>query len=212
MAGHDNRREGRAHMGTPTAPPPEENPPATQPTPVTEPPEATTRGPRPWLVVTIVAVVVVVCLGGLVSSVLIGVNRFRHANPNRPATLGQTVRDGGLEFTVDEVTCGTDDELLGTNPQGQYCVASIAARNVGRTPETFDVMWQRAFAPNGTEFAADEQVSFFVNAGNPSFDRDINPGNHIRAYVVYDIPADNSISRLDLHASDSSRGVEVKVS
>lgn len=205
-------------MGTPTAPPPEENPPTTEQTQATErtqateqAPEVTSRGPRPWLVVGIVAVVVVVCLGGLVGSVLIGVSRFRHANPNHPATLGQTVRDGGLEFTVDEVTCGTDDELLGTNPQGQYCVASIAARNVGRTPQTFDVMWQRAFAPNGTEFAADEQVSFFVNAGNPDFDRDINPGNHIRAYVVYDIPAGTSISRLDLHASNSSRGAEVKV-
>jgi hypothetical protein len=159
-----------------------------------------------------VAVVVVVCLGGLVGSVLIGVSRFRHAGPDHPASLGQAVRDGGLEFTVDEVTCGSDDDLLGADPQGQYCIASIAARNVGRTPQTFDVMRQKAFSANGTEFAADEQVSFFVNAGNPDFDRDINPGNHIRAYVVYDIPADKTISRLDLHASDSSRGAEVKVS
>ena len=57
----------------------------------------------------------------------------------------------------------------------------------------------------------DETASYSVNSDNPDFDADINPGNEIRAFLVYDIPKTDSIARLNLHESDSSRGVSVTV-
>src|SRR5262245_19393188 len=113
-------------------------------------------GKRAWLITGAFVLAALLGLAWLTGAVLVGVAGIRDATHRNLATIGQSVRDGGLEFTVSELQCGVDSDLLGVPPRGQYCVASISAHNVSREPQTFDPVRQVAYGPDGVKFGADE--------------------------------------------------------
>ena len=127
-----------------------------------------------------------------------------------PVEVGQPTRDGGLEFVVTGVACG--QQQIGLEPavvaRGEYCLVSIAVRNVGREPQLFSDASQRAYA-GGTEFSPDVNAGLYANRDAAGFLNGMRAGESVTAEVVFDVPRGTRLTYLRLRASGTSRGVLV---
>ena len=128
------------------------------------------------------------------------------------------MRDGKFEFVVSSVKCGVPTVGPTVGPgidsvtaQGQFCIATMTVRNIGSEAQTFDSDWQYAYNVAGTKFDVNGSASLAAHSGTQSFLQQINPGNQITVKVVYDVPRGTTITRLELHDSILSGGVDVTV-
>jgi len=129
------------------------------------------------------------------------------------AGLGTPVRDGKFEFTVTSVEPGVarvGNDLIGTEAQGQYVLVHLTVANIGTEAQYFSDGAQKAFDAQGREFSADSAAGVYLE-GNDTLLNQINPGNTVTGTVVFDVPADAALTRLELHDSLFSGGVEVAV-
>lgn len=127
--------------------------------------------------------------------------------------LNQTARDGDLEFRVTGVECGigrVGDPLISQAAVGQFCVVDLAVRNVGSRPVVFAETLQLAYGPRGELFLADSTAGILANADQQSFLNEINPGNRVTGALVYDVPPDARVVRVELRQSARSPGVTVR--
>jgi hypothetical protein len=130
------------------------------------------------------------------------------------AGIGTPVRDGKFEFVVQKVECGKNKvggEYLNKTAQGQFCLITVSVKNIGNKPQSFSDSSQKAFSDKGAEYATDSGASLYANTDQQVWLNDINPGNVLTGIIVFDIPKDSKIARLELHDSMFSGGVEVKV-
>jgi hypothetical protein len=130
-----------------------------------------------------------------------------------PAGIGTPVRDGKFEFTVTSVEPGVaqvGDEYLSQDAQGQYVLVHLTVANIGTEAQYFDGTSQKAFDAEGRQFSADTAAAVYLGDAN-SFLNQINPGNTVTGTVVFDVPADAALTRLELHDSMFSGGVEVAI-
>lgn len=126
--------------------------------------------------------------------------------------LGEAGRDGSLEFRVSDVRCGVTqvgDSFISQSAIGQFCLVQLTVSNVGSRPATFADALQRAYAPDGSRFAADSGAGILANPEQQVFLNEINPGNRVAGVVVYDIPPDGLIAELELHEAENSAGLRV---
>lgn len=129
----------------------------------------------------------------------------------QPAGVGTPVRDGKFEFTVTGIEPGVariGDDMLGQDAQGQFVLVHLTVTNIGEEAQYFDGSSQKAFDAQGRELSADGSAAVYLGDAN-SFLNQINPGNSVTGTVVFDIPADAALTRLELHDSPFSGGVEV---
>jgi hypothetical protein len=203
-----------------TTPPfggPEPEPPVWSGEPGPYPPEPPPpqRDQRIWLILGAVAVLLSCCCvaAGLIAATW-GQDIYDLVRDGQQTVgLNQTARDGDLEFQVRRVECGfsrVGDPLINQAAVGQFCVVELAVRNVGKRPAIFADTLQRAFGSGGERFVADSAAGILANADQQVFLSDINPGNVVTGAVVYDVPPDARIVRLELHRSADSRGVVVR--
>ncbi|MFC0506664.1 DUF4352 domain-containing protein [Micromonospora costi] len=133
----------------------------------------------------------------------------------KTAKIGQPARDGKFEFTVKSSKCGVakvGTDLLGAKAQGQFCLVTVNVKNVGKESQMFDGSSQKAYAANGTEYSADGEAALYANKNADTFLNDINPGNQVTGVVVFDIPKNVKLAKLELHDSPFSGGVTVALS
>lgn len=133
----------------------------------------------------------------------------------KTATIGQPARDGKFEFTVKSTKCGVakvGTDLLGAKAQGQFCLVTINVKNIGKEAQMFDGSSQKAYAADGTEYSADSGAAIYANKNAETFLNDINPGNQVTGVVVFDIPKNVKLTKLELHDSPFSGGVAVTLS
>jgi hypothetical protein len=131
------------------------------------------------------------------------------------ATLNQPVRDGKFEFVVTAMSCGHEEivnGLLRAQPQGRFCIVDMTVANIGTEPRHFADGNQRAYGPDGKQYAADTGAGVVANGNGQAWWNVINPGNSVAAKVVFDLPPTGTISTLELHDSGLSGGVKVAVS
>lgn len=131
------------------------------------------------------------------------------------AKVGEAVRDGKFEFTVQEVKCGVAEvgtDLLGEQAQGQFCLVTIKVKNIGQEAQAFSDSSQKAYGADGVEFSADSAAGLYANEDADTLYNEINPGNEVTGVVVFDIPKDAALARLELHDSPFSGGVTVQLS
>ena len=138
------------------------------------------------------------------------------ANAGSPSlpTLNQPVRDGKFEFVVTAVSCGHEEIVNGflrAQPQGRFCVVDLTVANIGTEPRHFADGNQRAYGPDGKQYAADTGAGVVANGNGQAWWNVINPGNSVAAKVVFDLPPTGTISTLELHDSGFSGGVKVAV-
>jgi hypothetical protein len=94
------------------------------------------------------------------------------------AKVGQPVRDGKFEFVVQKVACGiakVGDEFLSKTAQGQYCLVTVAVKNIGTQPKTFDGGDQRAHGTGGVKYEHDGTAEIYANKDAATFLNTINP-------------------------------------
>ena len=128
------------------------------------------------------------------------------------AKIGDPARDGKFEFTVKSTKCGVrkvGSDLLGAKAQGQFCLVTLKVKNIGKESQMFDGSSQKAYAADGTEYSADGAAALYANENAETFLNDINPGNQVTGVVVFDIPKDVKLTKLELHDSPFSGGVTV---
>ncbi len=138
------------------------------------------------------------------------------APPAAPAAAGLNtpVRDGKFEFTVSKVDCGKTQvgaNSLVKTAQGQFCIVSLSAKNIGNESQYLDASSQKAMDAQGRKFSADGAAGMYLGDQGNTFLNQINPGNAVQGQVVFDIPKDAKISKLELHDSPFSGGVSVGV-
>ncbi|MFI7575878.1 DUF4352 domain-containing protein [Micromonospora sp. NPDC049497] len=135
--------------------------------------------------------------------------------PAKTAKVGQAARDGKFEFTVKSAKCGVakvGTDLLGDKAQGQFCLITVNVKNIGKEPQTLIDSSQKAYAADGTEYSTDSEAAIYANKDQQTLFNEINPGNQVTGVLVFDIPKKVKLTKLELHDSLFSGGVEVALS
>jgi hypothetical protein len=130
------------------------------------------------------------------------------------AGLNTAVRDGKFEFVVSAVDCNKTEvgsKYLNKKAQGQFCVVTLSAKNIGSKAQTFFVDSQKAVTTSGTECAPDSTATMYMSGEQSTWINEINPGNAISGSIVFDVPTNVKIAKLELHDSMFSNGVIVTV-
>ncbi|MGW1060612.1 DUF4352 domain-containing protein [Micromonospora rubida] len=132
--------------------------------------------------------------------------------PAKTAKVGQPARDGKFEFTVKSAKCGVakvGSDLLGEQAQGQFCLVTVNIKNIGKEAQMFDGSSQKAYAADGTQYSSDSAAALYANKNAETFLNEINPGNQVSGVVVFDVPKKVKLTKLELHDSPFSGGVDI---
>ncbi|WP_144118317.1 DUF4352 domain-containing protein [Catellatospora sichuanensis] len=133
----------------------------------------------------------------------------------KAAKVGEAVRDGKFEFTVQKVKCGVakvGSDLFGAKAQGQFCLVTLKVKNIGKEPQLFSDSNQKAYGAGEAEYSADSGAGIYVNEDANTLLNEINPGNQVTGVIVFDIPKGAKLTRLELHDSAFSGGTPVSLS
>lgn len=175
------------------------------------------QGAKLALIVGLAAAVVSACccLGAGLAAITWGRDLHRtalhHLLPS--AGLNQPVRDERIVFTVHGMRCGLDTIgglFASQSATGQFCLVELSAGNLGTRRTTVSDAAQRAVLGSGRTCAADTVAGPIANGGQV-FPSDLRPGRSVTGLIVFDIPRDTEIHRLELHESASSGGVRVRI-
>jgi hypothetical protein len=130
------------------------------------------------------------------------------------AGIGTKVRDGKFEFLVSSVKCGIakvgTSEYLQKKAQGQFCAVTLKVTNIGDEPQSMFASNQYAYDAKGRKLSADSEASIYDDSSQVLWE-EINPGNSVKGKVYFDIPKGAKITKLELHDSAFSGGVDLKV-
>jgi len=138
------------------------------------------------------------------------------APPPAPAApgLNAPVRDGKFEFVVSKIDCGkaqVGSSGLVKKAQGQFCLVSLTVKNIANESQLLDASSQKGIDAQGRKFSADGAAGIYLGDQGNTFLTPINPGNSVQGQVVFDIPKDAKISKIELHDSPFSQGAAVAV-
>ncbi|MFF3214430.1 DUF4352 domain-containing protein [Streptomyces sp. NPDC002886] len=124
--------------------------------------------------------------------------------------IGKPVRDGKFEFTVTRLQQGGDNigGSYGADAQGRFLLVHVTVRNIGDQSQTFDGSDQKLFDAKNRRYNADTGAAIYLKDSH-SFLEAINPGNQVKAVIVFDLPTSTRPVRLELHDSLFSGGVTV---
>ena len=144
------------------------------------------------------------------------------AAPDAPAApdavtagIGQPVRDGKFEFTVNGVDCSKNS--LGTNPvstqaSGVFCLVDVAVSNIGNESQMLDSTSQVAYDAAGNKYSTDTEAAFYLDDAGQALFEQLNPGTSVNGVLVFDVPAGTQLTEIELHDSMFSNGVKVALS
>ena len=132
-------------------------------------------------------------------------------SPDVP-TLNQPVRDGKFEFVVTSVSCG--HKSVGVGPvsakaKGRFCLVDLSVENVGSSGQLLLDSVQRGFDSEGESYTPDSGAGVIANAGLSILISTIDPGRKVTGTIVFDVPNEVEITKLELHDSAFSRGATV---
>jgi hypothetical protein len=171
---------------------------------------------RFWLLAIIVLIVIIVIIstsggGGSSSSSSSG---GASSGGTKTAGLNQPVRDGKFQFTVTGVDCSQN--TLGTDPittkaNGTFCVVSMTVQNIGNQAQTLDATSQYGYDSQNRKYSTDTSAEIYLpNTGGALFNQ-LNPGSSVTGQIVYDVPGGTKLTKLELHDSAFSGGVDVNL-
>ncbi|SFP87164.1 DUF4352 domain-containing protein [Actinomadura madurae] len=131
--------------------------------------------------------------------------------------MGQTVRGKELAYTVREQECGVRKirvgVALGYTADGQYCIYTLDVEVLSKVPLEFQPHAQRAYTTDGSQYNGKRLSGREVE---PPED-DLSPGQRTTGQLVFELPADRRIVRLELRpgnpmlAADRARGPEAVI-
>ncbi|GHC69823.1 hypothetical protein GCM10007079_00720 [Nocardiopsis terrae] len=115
------------------------------------------------------------------------------------AGIGDRVEVGGLAFTVTGVEDGLTEAsgALDTyTAEGQYVAVSVTVENTGNEPTYFENTAQKLYDAEGREFGHDSDATIALDEG-PMLG-ELNPAQSGDFTVVFDIPADAEVDRIEV--------------
>lgn len=170
------------------------------------------------IILGILGGIVVLCIGGAVLlAALSGGDSSADkgtggtSSKKTTAKIGQAARDGQFEFTVSKMQCGVakvGSDFTEKKAQGQYCLITVVVKNIGSEARTLSDSNQKAYDAAGRQFSTDE-AGVYVPNNDAVFLNNINPGNSATGVIVFDIPKDGKLTKIELHDSAFSGGIEV---
>ncbi|WP_433320427.1 DUF4352 domain-containing protein [Micromonospora chersina] len=126
--------------------------------------------------------------------------------PAKPKTfgVGDKVRGGDFEFTVNGVKCGISQvgsQYLNTKAQGTFCKVNVTVKNVTKSAHTFHADGTlTAQDAAGREYEADGEAGIYGNTDGQGFLDEINPGNSVKANVYFDVPKGTKLKTITFDA------------
>jgi hypothetical protein len=138
----------------------------------------------------------------------------RNAAGGQQAGIGTEVRDGDFSFTVTGVEPGVQTLGKGawsTQAQGEFVLVRVTVTNVGSESTMFSGANQKLLDDQGRTFDADSGGAAMYVPDSESFLNRINPGNSVKATVVFDVPAGLKPTAVELHDSMFSSGSTVSL-
>jgi len=146
--------------------------------------------------------------GVLLVLVIIAVTRLGGASS--VGTVGQSVRDGNLEYTVTRTRVGTDFGNAWPRAGNELFVASVTVKNIGKKFESVSAVDQVAASAtkhyNGFAFATDDSSGLLDTEGVV-----LKPGSTISLEIPWNVPVGTKVLYLELHGGDSSGGARVNL-
>jgi hypothetical protein len=132
------------------------------------------------------------------------------------AKVGDAVRDGKFEFTVQSIECGKSSvgasQYLTKTAQGQYCLLKVSIKNIGDEKQSLLSSNQYLYNASGQKYSADDTATIYNSPNtSSSWYNDINPGNSVNGEIVFDLPKDQTPTSAELHDSAFSNGVKVNL-
>ncbi|WP_051752373.1 DUF4352 domain-containing protein [Streptosporangium amethystogenes] len=131
---------------------------------------------------------------------------------NKPAGLGDTVKDGKFAFKVTKVEKGVErvgGEYLGSDAQGQYVLVHVTVKNIGDESQLFSDSSQKLIDTKGRQYDPDSGAAALGLKNSNAFLNTINPGNAVNGILLFDVPKNFRIKAIELHDSIFSDGVTV---
>lgn len=131
------------------------------------------------------------------------------------AKLNAPVRDGKFEFVAKQLECGKSEvvspetDALRKTAQGQYCLMTLSVKNIGNEQQYFSESDQKLLNAEGQQFSPDTTATLYLSNNQNVWLAQINPGNSVEGVLVFDVPADTTITHAQLHDSAFSNGVKV---
>jgi hypothetical protein len=115
-------------------------------------------------------------------------------------------------MVVNRLDCSKStlgDNLVPSQPQGKFCLVELTVANVVGSPQPFSGNAQKAFDAKGTELADNPEAEIYANDDSQTFLSDIKPGKKVRGKLVFDVAPATTLTRIELHDSFTSAGVQV---
>jgi Domain of unknown function (DUF4352) len=158
----------------------------------------------------LLTLIVLIASPVLVYQALRGWQSHRAAVANTAAQhFGEVTRDGAAAFVVHSVQCGLSTVGGTTKPaNGQFCVVRVTVRNDGDNPVTLEQAAQRATGSRGAFYLPDPAADAVVG----TTDSVVAPGASRDTAYVFDIPSGVSLTEIEMHAAEYSRGADVRLS
>lgn len=130
--------------------------------------------------------------------------------------LNQPAADGKFQFTVTAIKCGQpsvsdSSGYLTKTAQGQYCLLSVTANNIGDQSQTLDSTSQYLYDSSNKKYSSDSEATIEISPTDNTFFNPINPGNTVNGTIVFDIPKGVTPVTVELHDSALSGGVKVSL-
>ena len=126
--------------------------------------------------------------------------------------IGDEVRDGRFAFRVLSFQCGQTEigsPYFSETASGHFCQMELEVKNIKDAPQTFFSSNQFAYNDQGHKYSNDSSAELLIDDNSDIWLEEINPGNSIKGIVVFDVPKDATITKVELHDSAFSGGVEV---
>lgn len=126
--------------------------------------------------------------------------------PAKPKTfgIGDKVRGGDFEFTVNSVKCGISQvgsSYFNHKAQGTFCRVSVTAKNVTKSAHLFHADGTiTAQDGAGREYEVDGEAAIYGNEDGKGFLDEINPGNSVKANVYFDVPKGTKLKTITFDA------------
>ena len=130
------------------------------------------------------------------------------------AKMGTPVQDGKFTFTVLDVQRGktvVGESFMQEKAQGEFTIVKLSVKNTGDKPQTVFDSNQKAFSDAGQEYSPNTSASIAMPNNSNFFVKEINPGNSVTGYMVFDAPVGTKLTSIELHDSAFSGGVKASL-
>jgi Domain of unknown function (DUF4352)/Protein of unknown function (DUF2510) len=138
--------------------------------------------------------------------------------PPSVAPAGSVVRDGTMEFRVENIsrsrTVGdpSGNPFLTSTADGEFVVIALSIRNVGDHTVNYFGHNQKLIDADGQAHDAAHDADTIMNAGDRNPMGAIRPGEELRVRLGFDLPPGTPLFALELHSADQSDGTLVRIS